>query len=204
MARIVLTAIVLSVLVGRVPAGAVLVEKILAVVNGEVLTLQDFEDHLALRRVFQPGTEENDRQVAFERLVEQTLLRQEALRTRIIQVDDVAVTQQIEAVNQQPDQALMLEQMMRERGLSLRDVRAWIRKQLAAHAFIDRRVRLFARVSEEQISQYYHEHQQDIREPLTDVVREQVRRLLVEQQVNARLADLVMDLRRKANVDFPH
>jgi hypothetical protein len=190
-------------LVGRVPAGAVLVEKILAVVNGEVLTLQDFEDHLALRRVFQPGTEENDRQVAFERLVEQTLLRQEALRTRIIQVDDAAVTQQIEAVNQQPDQALMLEQMMRERGLSLRDVRAWIRKQLAAHAFIDRRVRLFARVSEEQISQYYHEHQQDIREPLTDVVREQVRRLLVEQQVNARLADLVIDLRRKANVDFP-
>jgi peptidyl-prolyl cis-trans isomerase SurA len=203
MSRTVLAAIVLSVLVGRVPTGAVLVEKILAVVNGEVLTLQDFEDHLALRRVFQPGTEGNERQVAFERLVEQTLLRQEALRTRVIQVDDAEVTQQIEAVNQQPDQALMLEQVMRERGLSLRDVRGWIRKQLAVYAFIDRRVRLFVRVSEEQIGQYYHEHQQAIREPFTDVVREQVRRLLVEQQVNARLVDLVGELRRKASLDFP-
>jgi parvulin-like peptidyl-prolyl isomerase len=198
-----LAAVMLCVLVAGSPAGAVLVDKILAVVNNEVLTLQDFEDHLALRRVFQPGGGELDRSIAFERFVEQTLLRQEALRTRIVQVDDAEVSQQIQAVQQQPDRALELERVMRERGLSLRDMHTWLRKQLTTRAFIDRRVRLFVRVSEDQIRQYYQQHQQNIGEPLTDTVREQIRRLLVEQQVNARLVDLVGDLRRKASLDFP-
>jgi hypothetical protein len=51
-------------LVGAMPTAAVLLDKILAVVNGEVLTLQDFEDHLALRRVWQTGTATIDRQQA--------------------------------------------------------------------------------------------------------------------------------------------
>jgi hypothetical protein len=82
-------------------------------------------------------------------------------------------------------------------------VRTWLRKQLTVRTFIDRRVRLFVRVSEDQIRQYYQQHQQDIGEPLTEPVREQIRRLLVEQQVNARLLDVVGDLRRKASLDFP-
>jgi hypothetical protein len=54
-----------------------------------------------------------------------------------------------------------------------------------------------------QVAQYYQQHQQAIGEPLSDGVREQIRRLLVAQQVNARLDGLVEDLRRKASVDFP-
>jgi peptidyl-prolyl cis-trans isomerase SurA len=190
-------------LVGGGTTGAVLVDKIVAVVNSEVLTLQDFEDHLALRRVFQPGEGALDRMVAFERFVDEALLQQEALRTRSVQVDDAEVTQQLQTVQQQPERALELEQVTRQRGLSLRDVHTWLRRQLTTHAFIDRRIRLFVRVSEDQIRQYYQQHQQNMREPLTDAVREQIRRLLVEQQVNAQLADVVGDLRRRANLDFP-
>jgi peptidyl-prolyl cis-trans isomerase SurA len=190
-------------LVGGGTTGAVLVDKIVAVVNSEVLTLQDFEDHLALRRVFQPGEGALDRMVAFERFVDEALLQQEALRTRSVQVDDAEVTQQLQTVQQQPERALELEQVTRQRGLSLRDVHTRLRRQLTTHAFIDRRIRLFVRVSEDQIRQYYQQHQQNMREPLTDAVREQIRRLLVEQQVNAQLADVVGDLRRRANLDFP-
>src|ERR671936_1703081 len=81
-------------------AEGVLVDKILAVANGEVLTLQDFEDHLALRKIFQPGAVEGDR--AFQRFVDQTLIRQEALRTRIVEVEDAKVSQQLQALEQQP------------------------------------------------------------------------------------------------------
>jgi peptidyl-prolyl cis-trans isomerase SurA len=190
-------------LVGGGTTGAVLVDKIVAVVNSEVLTLQDFEDHLALRRVFQPREGALDRMVAFERFVDEALLQQEALRTRSVQVDDAEVTQQLQTVQQQPERALELEQVTRQRGLSLRDVHTWLRRQLTTHAFIDRRIRLFVRVSEDQIRQYYQQHQQNMREPLTDAVREQIRRLLVEQQVNAQLADVVGDLRRRADLDLP-
>jgi peptidyl-prolyl cis-trans isomerase SurA len=190
-------------LLSGAPAEAVLLDKILAVANGEVLTLQDFEDHLALRRIFQPGAVEGDRGGAFQRFVDQTLIRQEALRTRIVEVDDAEVTQQLHALEQQPARREELAKLIQERGLSLNQVRTWLRQQLMVQAFIDRRIRLFVHVSDGQINQYYQQHQQAIGEPFSDVVRDQIRRLLIEQQVNMRLTDVVEELRRKGNLDFP-
>ena len=184
-------------------AEGVLVDKILAVANGEVLTLQDFEDHLALRKIFQPGAAEVDRDRAFQRFVDQTLIRQEALRTRIVEVDEAEVSQQLQALEQYPARREEFAHVMQERGLSLRQVRTWLRQQLIVQAFIDRRIRLFVRVADGQINQYYQQHQQAIGEPLSDAVREQIRRLLIEQQVNMRLTDVVECVRRNGNLDFP-
>jgi hypothetical protein len=85
------------------PASAVLVEKILAVVNGEILTLQDFEDHLAFRKVSQTDAVEVGRQQAFQCFVDQVLLQQEALRTRLVQIGEDEVSQRLRELGQQPD-----------------------------------------------------------------------------------------------------
>jgi hypothetical protein len=185
------------------PVDAVLVDKLLAVVNGEILTLQDFEDHLALRAVYQPDTDDPDRQQAFQRFVDQVLLRQEALRTRIVQVDDAEVGQHVQALDQPPQRGKELIRVMQERGLSRYDVRAWIRDQLIVRAFVDRRVRLFIRIPDSQVVQYYQDHQQAIGEPLDETVREQIGRILTEHRVNIRLAELLADLRKKGQLDFP-
>jgi hypothetical protein len=195
--------IVCGMLVFDTPAGAGLVDKILAVVNGEILTWQDFEDHLALGEIYQPHTAEVDRQEAFQRFVDQALLRQEAARTRIIQVDEAEINQYLRELEQQPGKGKGLVRVMQERGLSRLDVRAWLRHQLIVRAFIDRRVRLFIHVPEGQIVQYYQDNQPAIREPLNEEVREQIRRLLTERQVNVRLAELIEGLRKKGNLDFP-
>ena len=140
--------IICGMLVWSRPASAVLVEKILAVVNGEILTLQDFEDHLALRTIYQTDTVDVDRQRAVQRFVDQALLRQEALRTRIVQVGEDEVSQHLRELGQQPDRGQELVRVMQERGLSRHDVRTWIRHQLIVRDFIDRRVRLFVRIPE--------------------------------------------------------
>jgi len=106
-------------------------------------------------------------------------------------------------LEQQPARREELAKLIQERGLSLNQVRTWLRQQLMVQAFIDRRIRLFVRVSDGQINQYYQQHQQAIGAPFSDAVREQIRRLLIEQQVNMRLTDVVEELRRKGNLDFP-
>jgi peptidyl-prolyl cis-trans isomerase SurA len=184
-------------------ASAILLEKIVAVVNGELLTLQDFEDHLALLRVFRPEAAAVERQQAFQRFIDQTLIRQEAMRTRLVEVADADVDASIRAVEAQGSGRERLAEAMQERQLGWRQVRAWVRQQLIVQAFIERRIRLFARVSDSQIVAYYQQHRQAIAAPLTDAVRDQIRRLLVEQHVNARLAELVEDLRRRASLEFP-
>jgi len=191
-------------------AEAILLDKIVAVVNADVLTLLDFEDHLALLQVFRPkpgGARHDppriDRDQALQHFIDHTLLRQEALRTKIVGVEDAAVTQQLGVVEQRPGGREALAQVMRERGISLCHVRAWLRHQLIVGAFIDRRVRLFVRVTDSDIAQYYQAHQHAIDQPLSEPIEGQIRRLLLEERVNARLAQLVQELRRKANLHFP-
>jgi hypothetical protein len=69
--------------------------------------------------------------------------------------------------------------------------------------FIDRQVRLFVRIPDSQIVQHYQDHQQAIGEPLDESVREQIEHLLTEQQVNIRMTELLADLRKKGQLDFP-
>jgi hypothetical protein len=85
------------------------------------------------------GGGELDRTVAFERFVEQTLLHQEALHTKIVQVDDAEVTQQIRAVQQQPEPALDLEHAIRARALAA--ARAHPATQTADRACLHRAAR---------------------------------------------------------------
>lgn len=195
--------IVCKALAPGVCAEAVLLDKIVAVVNAEVLTLQDFEDHLALLKVFQPRPVELDREQAFQRFIDQTLMRQEALRTKIVMVEELEVTQQLRALEQQPGGGEALARVMQERGISLSHVRIWLRNQVIVRGFIDRRIRLFVRVSDSEVTHYYQAHQPAIGEPLSDAIREQILRILVEQRVNARVAQLVEELKRKANLQFP-
>jgi hypothetical protein len=185
------------------PVEARLVDKMLAVVNGEMLTFQDFDDYLALSRISQLGGEDIDRQHAFQRFVEHALLRQEALRTRISRVDEAAVSQHLSELDQQPERREKLVRVMQERGLSQPDVRSWLCHQLIVRAFIDRLVLLFVLVTESQIVQYYQGHQEIIGVPLGEAVRDQIRRLLTDRQVNIRLTELIEQLRKKGILEFP-
>ena len=106
-------------------------------------------------------------------------------------------------LGQQPDRGQELGRVMQERGLSQHDVRTWIRHQLIVRDFIDRRVRLFIRIPKNQIVQYYQDHQQTIGEPVDQAIREQIGRLLAERQVNVRLTELLGELCKKGNLDFP-
>jgi hypothetical protein len=84
------------------PVGAMLMDKILAVINGEIPTSQDFEDYWALSGIYQPDGEDVDRQQALQRFVEHALLRQEALRTHSIRVDEAEGSQHLCELDQQP------------------------------------------------------------------------------------------------------
>jgi hypothetical protein len=92
---------------------------------------------------------------------------------------------------------------MQERGLSQYDVRTWIRHQLIVRDFIDRRVRLFIRIPENQIVQYDQDHQQKIGEPVDQAIRERTGRLSAERRGNIRLTEWLGELRKKGNLDFP-
>lgn len=67
-------------------------EKIVAVLNGERLSLQAFGDYLAPTTIFRFNWSYFDLIKLFNIFIDHILLRQEAIRTRIIQVDKAEVS----------------------------------------------------------------------------------------------------------------
>jgi Omp85 superfamily domain len=131
-----------------------------------------FDDHLVLRRMYQPEGDEVDRRQALQHLVDHILLRQEGLRTRIVRIAEAEVNRHLDELGQRLEHGYTLVRVLQERGISQQKVRTWLHSQLIVRAFIDRRVRLFIRVTESQIVQYYRDHQQIVGVPLDEAVRE--------------------------------
>jgi hypothetical protein len=71
-------------------------------------------------------------------------------------------------------------------------VHTWLGHQFTVRAVVERRVRLFVRVTESQLVQRYQNHQRLKRligAPLDNALREHIRRLFTERQVDVRLTE---------------
>jgi hypothetical protein len=79
------------------------------------------------------------------------LLRQEALWTRIARVDEAEGNQHLKQARATASAMEKLVRVMQGYGLSQPDVRTWLRHQLTVRTFIERRMRLFVHVTENQI-----------------------------------------------------
>lgn len=70
-------------------------------------------------------------------------------------------------------------------------------------AFVDRRVRLFSRITDSQIIQYHPNQEQMIKVLLKEGSREQIRRALTDREVKVRLTETIEELCRERDVEAP-
>ncbi|MFZ5800975.1 MAG: SurA N-terminal domain-containing protein, partial [Candidatus Omnitrophota bacterium] len=159
--------------VGVVIASAA-VDRIVAIVNDEVITEKDLESFLAVmflqsrdeykdKAEFEQGMRAY-RPEAIERMIEDRLVAQEAKRQRL-SVPEGMVAQRIEEMKAKfnsPDEfaaALAVE------GLTINDVKNKLTEQVLMRRAIEENVRNKVSVSPTEITAYYQGHQPEIRMP---------------------------------------
>ncbi len=153
---------------------AKIVEKIVAIVNGDIITLSE------LREISVPYLEkmqlkfslENDEEQIKEiekrildQLIDEKLVKQEADRLEIAVDDkevDIAVRDVMSKNNIAKDQ---FEQVLLEEGLTFEDYRKQLKEQMQKMRLLDQEIKSKIQITEKEVEKYYKENMDDYNTP---------------------------------------
>jgi peptidyl-prolyl cis-trans isomerase SurA len=199
--RIVLVSLVLLAAAGPRPARAgEIVDRIVAIIDREVITLSEAEQARGLVEV-RTGQPTSLADVV-ERLIEDRLVEREAERlvgkpVPIELVDD-ALSQVRVSFSAEAD----YRNMLARDGLTEEEVREQLRRQLAITSYLERRFRALSYVTAEEIERYYEEDP-ELSSPLApelSAVSDQVRLILEERKFTARVELWIGSLKSRSRI----
>jgi len=142
------------------PAFGQRIDKIVAIVNSDVVTEQDLDVFMKVAEVSLEDADvdaEAARQLLIERLVEDHLILQEA-KVQQLKVDEEAIDERIRNLKFRAGSGVAFDQALRSQGLSLAELRAKLREQYLVYAVIQREVREKVMVTPREVTDYYQEH----------------------------------------------
>lgn len=144
-------------------------DKIIAIVNQEVVTKKDFTDFLNFTRLQlaqqYKGKEleekiNNVKMDLLNRLIEDRLILQEAKKNNVV-IDEARIKARIsDAKKGYPTDAQFQSELMKE-GLTQADIEKKIREQFLMFNIVDKEVRSKVAVKPEEVTDFYNKHKKD-------------------------------------------
>lgn len=186
-------------------AGAEIVDRIVAVVDRDAITLSEAERARKLR-LLKAGGAPLSLAETVERLVELRLVAREVERypAQPVAPDEVAAA--VESVRAAFDSETRFRSALAEAEMTEAELASQLRAQLAVDHYLERRFRSLIQLSDEEIRSYY---QEELRPalgegrappPSLESVSPAIRRILEERQFNSQVAAWIDQLKARANV----
>jgi parvulin-like peptidyl-prolyl isomerase len=202
--RVVVAAIVVLTAAGSAPLrGAELLDRVIAVVSGTVITLSDARAAIELGLVDTRGARDPV-EAAMQWLVDRRLVLDEALRYDTGGIDALAVDQAVAAIRKRFASDVAYRQALARLGLDDSRIRGLVRDTLAMQQYVARRVDSVLPATDEELRQYFGRHpEQFVRDnrPLAFEEASGEVRTMVEQERRRQALTVWLDrLRRRADV----
>ena len=184
-------------------------DRMLAIVNGQLITESDVLWALALDPEMEPlNPSQENKRLMLERLIDQKLLDQEAEKTPQNEPSEDEITRYIK---EKLVDKFSSEQVFRARllkvGLDQASLREVVRHRLEISKYMDFRFRAFVFVKPEEIERYYNEvqvpRQKSSGTPvasLDDTLRSKIEGILEDQKFNSELERFFDEARAQAQV----
>jgi len=201
-ARAAIAAIAVAIATTLLPAaaGAELVDRIVAIVDRDVVTLSEAEQARAIAATRSDGRV--DLVDAVERLIESRLVEREVERFSSEPVPRELVDQAVEEVRSSFTTAEDFRAMLAATGLSEQELRSQLRRQLEVNRYLERRFRGLVFVTDAEIEAYYRDElPRDLGgrpAPELAQVTDAIRRILEERRFNARVDQWIAELKSRA------
>ena len=193
-----------SVLLALSLAGAARAQdRIIAIVNNEVITQKDMDSFTTFTRIQLSqklsGQALEDKLASMkkdllQRLIEDKLILQEAKKSEV-KVDDSRVKAKMSEIKKRYDSDKEFNDALVQQGLSAGDVEARIKDQMMMYSLIDSKIRSKIQVKPTEITAYYQENKQEMVTP----ERREVASLSAETEDAAK--ELGGQLRQGRNMD---
>jgi len=201
-----------------VPAQAETIDRIVAVVNQQIITLGDLEQEMKFQEI---GLSEMDalqdrgakeKQVQFDliqRLIEQNLIRQQIQQFPGTEVSAEGIATQIASIRDKLGGAGRLEQTLTSLHITQEELKKRVEWQLQVMKFVDYRFRQFVIVDQKEIRDYYSGNllpalaAKGIKErPPLPEVEEKIREILTEEKLNVQLDEWLKSLKESASIEI--
>jgi hypothetical protein len=196
---------------------AEIIDRLAAVVNRQIITLGDIEQELRLQDLdsfagdLTEGTsspqQKLTQELVLQRLIEQTLIREQIQQFPGLEIDDEQVESQLVAIEKKLGGAEKLAGMR----IDTQDLRDRLRWQLQVMKFIDYRFRQFVVVDAKDIEAYYQnqflpelQKRNALPAPELPTVEEKIRKILTEEKLNAQVDEWLASLRKDAEIEIFH
>ncbi len=183
-------------------AKAELVDRIVAIIDREVVTLSEAEQASEIAR--SRGGASVGLVDIVERLIESRLVEREVERFTGEPAPSDLVQRAFEEVRAGSPSDAAFREMLARSGLTEEELWTTLRRQVAVAQYLERRFRPLTFVTEEQIAAYYRDELapavEGDRLPELDEVSESIRRILEERAFNARVEEWIAVLKERAKI----
>jgi hypothetical protein len=203
----------LAVLTTTFTAGAELIDRIVATVNGHIILLSDWEDSLRYEAFSSgrslDGMTADDRKSALDHLIDQELLREQLKDSDVLHPSSDEVAQRVAEIRQQFPEAeteLGWRKLLDRYRLSEENLKGRVAAELDLMRLVDARLRPSVTVDSKSIESYYSEELlPQIRQsggqkvPLADVTAK-IKELLTQKKISQLLTAWLQDLRAGSEI----
>lgn len=202
-ARLVATAVAAAAVAGAAGASAqpeeVLIDRTLAIVAGQIITLADVRTLAALGLV-EHG--EANLAAAVERLIERALIVREVERYAPGEPPEAEVEARLVELQARVASPDDLARVLAAGGFTRARLREWVRDDLRIAAYLDQRFAAVGVPGDQEVSAYYAARREEFDRSglLPDEILALVRTRLAAERRAQMIADWVADLRRRADV----
>ncbi len=196
-------------------AQPVVIDRVVAVVNGELVLESDIDEERRFE-AFQPLThpEAFSRDKAIDRLVDRTLILQQARLQPEDNTSDEEVDKQIAALRkeipacrqQHCETEASWEKFVNAQGFTLQELHDRWKERMVVLKFIELRFRMGIRITPEQIKDYYDKTllpyytRQKATPPKLETISDRIQEILLQQQVGALLDEWLKSLKAQGTV----
>ncbi len=186
---------------GQASAESELVDRIVSIIDRDVIMLSEAEQAIWLVEL-RTGEDVSLRDVV-ERLIEAKLIEREVARFTDAPAPDELVEEQIERLRSSFPSEAAFEAMLSSRGLSEEELYSEVRRQLTVTRYLERRFRALTYVTDDAIQSYFSEEVlpelPDERGPTLEEI-DQIRRILEEQRFNERVEQWIDGLKKRSRI----
>lgn len=201
----VMAAVVAAVLAAPVAlptaARSALLERVIAAVNNDVITLSDLRHTVAYNAAI--GGKGNGRRLAVETLegiINRKLLLQEASRLGFVEVTEQDARAETQRLRERLGSDDAFQAFLSRVGMSEDQLTSLLGEQLVVQRFVERKIELYARVSRDDVEAYYREHHADYMGRQFSEVQKQITSMLSGQLAAQQLDSYLAELRSRAMI----
>lgn len=176
---------------------AVIIEKIVAVVNGKPITLTELQEKQMILKAV--TGEDLPMKEVLNRMIMEELEMQEAKKLNLIAEDEV-VNEYIATMLKENSISLEdFKNLLKEKGISFEHYKEEIRRRITITRLINTQIRMRTAVAEEEVRNYYESHKNELKGSYEEL-KEKIRNLLLSQRIEERYKKWLDELMKKSSI----